>query len=135
MPPEQFEADDPREWIRLARGDLALADANVPAAPPELLCFHAQQAAEKAIKAVLVHARLAFPHTHDLDRLLDIVEESGTLIPSPVRDAIALTDYAVRTRYPFMGEPVSVDDLRAAVAIATSIVAWADAYLREAPGG
>ncbi|MGH7573958.1 MAG: HEPN domain-containing protein [Longimicrobiales bacterium] len=127
MPPERYDADDPREWIRLARGDLALAEANVPGAPPELLCFHAQQAAEKAIKAVLIHARVAFPHTHDLDRLLDILEENDTAIPGRVRDATALTDYAVRTRYPFLGEPVTAGDLQAAVDIATSIVAWADA--------
>jgi len=52
MPPE---AGSPRDWLRLAKADLAIARLELP--PDgllELLCFHAQQAAEKSIKAVLL---------------------------------------------------------------------------------
>jgi hypothetical protein len=50
MLPERHPPDDPREWLRLARGVALVAHADIPGAPLELLCFHAQQAAEKAIK-------------------------------------------------------------------------------------
>lgn len=70
MPPERFPPDDPREWLRSARSDLALAGAEVPGADPEGFCFHAQQAAEKAIKGVLLAHGIRFPYVHDLGALL-----------------------------------------------------------------
>ncbi len=52
-PPERFPPDDPREWLNRAKSNLALAKNRVPGAYLEDLCFEAQQAAEKAIKAKL----------------------------------------------------------------------------------
>ena len=128
MPPERLPPDDPREWLRLARGDLVIASANLPDAPPELLCFHAQQAAEKAIKAVLIEMRVAFPFTHDLGRLLELVQSDA---PADLADAaLELTDYASRTRYPFVGEPVTEVDRQAAARAAASVVAWAESKMR-----
>jgi HEPN domain-containing protein len=46
--------EDAREWINRARSDLALARAKPEGVYLEDLCFHAQQAAEKAIKALLI---------------------------------------------------------------------------------
>lgn len=43
----------------------------------EDLCFDAQQAAEKAIKAVLIHLGVRFPYVHDLAQLLALVEQAG----------------------------------------------------------
>jgi HEPN domain-containing protein len=52
MPPDRFQPDDPREWLNRARSNLALAKASIsPDTNLEDLCFEAQQAAEKAIKA------------------------------------------------------------------------------------
>ena len=53
---------DPHEWLRFAHHDLAaarllLTDVDLPA---RMACFHAQQAAEKALKASLVHAAIQF---------------------------------------------------------------------------
>lgn len=68
----QPEPGSPQDWLRHARSDLAIA-----AGPrsedvlTETLCFHAQQAAEKAIKAVLVSRQFPFPRTHSIERLLD----------------------------------------------------------------
>jgi len=52
----------PSDWLRRARSDLALAKAPLPSgALYEDLCFHAQQAAEKAIKAVYRTREREFP--------------------------------------------------------------------------
>ena len=51
---ERLPPDDPREWLNRARSNLALAKNRVPDAYLEDLCFEAQQAAEKAIKARLM---------------------------------------------------------------------------------
>ncbi|MBN1935792.1 MAG: HEPN domain-containing protein [Anaerolineae bacterium] len=56
MPVERFSPDDPREWLNRARSSLAKARSvqYVPEIYLEDLCFDAQQAAEKAVKAVLI---------------------------------------------------------------------------------
>src|SRR5829696_10527795 len=57
MPPERRPPDDPREWLNRARSNLVRAQAILPGVYLEDLCFDAQQAAEKAIKAVLIARR------------------------------------------------------------------------------
>ena len=58
-PPERYPPDDPREWLNRARSNLAMAKNRVEGAYLEDLCFEAQQAAEKAIKAVMMKPRLS----------------------------------------------------------------------------
>ena len=83
---KRFPPTDPREWLNRARSNLALARADATGALREDLCFEAQQVAEKAIKAVYVHRGAPFPFIHDLDRLLQILEQSGVKIPRYVKD-------------------------------------------------
>ena len=92
---------DVREWLMLARADLAHAEVIPPGGLPEVNFFHAQQAAEKALKALLIHkGRREFPYTHDLKLLLDMLQESSVAVPPSVNRAPDLTRYAVSTRYP-----------------------------------
>ena len=58
--------DDPREWLNRARSNLVRARGEKEGVYLEDLCFDAQQAAEKAIKAFLVHRGVRFPYVHDL---------------------------------------------------------------------
>jgi len=126
MPPERFLPDDPREWLNRARSNLARAKAKIPDAYLEDLCFDAQQAAEKAIKAVLLKKGVAFPYVHDLARLLTLLGEAGEEIPEAVRRAEDLTRYAVVTRYPGLTEPVTESHYQEAVASAEAVVRWAE---------
>ncbi len=72
-PPERFPPNDPREWLNRARSNLVRAKNRIPGAYLEDLCFDAQQAAEKAIKAVMIACDIAFPYVHDLDQLLTVI--------------------------------------------------------------
>ena len=55
MPPDPISPGSSEDWLRYAKADLALAQVPLPAGGLyELLCFHAQQAAEKSLKAVLM---------------------------------------------------------------------------------
>jgi HEPN domain-containing protein len=65
MPP-RYPAEDPREWINRARSNLIQARVAQPGIYFEDLCFEAQQAAEKAIKAVLITRRIDFPSSMTL---------------------------------------------------------------------
>jgi HEPN domain-containing protein len=127
MPPEQRSPDDPHEWLRRARSNLARAQADIRLAGVYLedLCFDAQQAAEKAIKAVLIERSIRFPYVHDLTVLLGLVEQSGTTVPEVVREAGRLTRFAVVTRYPGIAEPVTQEEYERAVAIAEAVIDWA----------
>ena len=55
MKPKRFPPTDPREWLRRARSNLVHAQAVEDEVDLAELCFDAQQAAEKAIKAVFIH--------------------------------------------------------------------------------
>lgn len=90
----------------------------------EDLCFHTRQAAEKALKAVLVAHTIPFPKTHNLKTLLDLLPPDVTPT-SEVRDAASLTDYAVVSRYPGDLEPVTEDEHQEAVRLAQAVVRWA----------
>ncbi len=126
MPPEATPApDDPHAWLRLARQDLALARVDVAGVGFGLLCFHAQQAAEKAIKGVLISRGVIFPYVHDIGRLLDLAEAAGLHCPAEVAAADILTDYATLARYPGNGE-VGAEEHARGVALATEVVAWAE---------
>jgi len=91
-----------RQWLRLAEGDMRLAELALSADPPISwgAAFHAQQAPEKLLKALLTHHRVEFRKTHNLDYLLEL----GVAVEPDVeafRGAVAkLTDYAVELRYP-----------------------------------
>lgn len=77
MPPKEGPVGTSREWLRRAKSNLACARQPKPdEAVWEDLCFDAQQAAEKALKAVLIGRSIDFPRTHNIRVLLSIVAGS-----------------------------------------------------------
>src|SRR5438552_12848795 len=77
MLPDLPGPDDPREWLNRARSNLLHAKSQSPGVYFEDLCFDAQQAAEKALKAVLVQREIGFPYVHDLATLLTLIDQAG----------------------------------------------------------
>ena len=64
------------EWVDKAEGDLRTAKREIlvtDAPNYDAVCFHAQQCAEKYLKAWLVDAAISFPRTHDLGALLNLL--------------------------------------------------------------
>ena len=126
MPPEGPNPEDPREWLRRARSNLARS-AQEPIGPEVLLedmCFDAQQAAEKALKALIVLKGRQVPRTHAIAELITRLVEVNFDVPGGVQEASALTDYAVSSRYPGTSEPVLTEDHQNAVALARAVVEW-----------
>jgi hypothetical protein len=70
-----MNAPEAERWLAYARSDLSAGRTLLrdPEHYPRQVCFLAQQAAEKALKALLVLFDIEFPHTHDLDRLRESV--------------------------------------------------------------
>ena len=129
--PERFPPDDPREWLRRARSNLTLARNRVPDVELEDLCFEAQQAAEKAIKGVLIALGIEFPYVHDVSQLLSLLEGAGHTIPESVWEAEALTLYAVVTRYPGTVRRVTEQDHQTAIALARGVLQWAEGHIQQ----
>lgn len=120
--------DDPREWLNRARSSLAKAraGADISGVYLEDLCFDAQQAAEKAIKGLLIHLQQDFPRVHNLGELLDRAERAGQDVPDRIKQVVDLTDYAVATRYPGAIEPVIQEEYEEALSITEEVVRWVD---------
>ena len=126
MPPEQPAAGSAADWLRRAKSDLTLAGVKrPPLVMLEDLCFHAQQAAEKALKALLVSGGADVPRTHNIRTLLDIVAVKCS-IPNRIQHASILTEYAVSGRYPGEIEPITEEDYTEALSLATSVVQWVE---------
>lgn len=110
------------EWIRKAEADLAtsMRESAVQDDPNnDAICFHAQQCAEKYIKAVLTDNGKRFARTHDLEALLELVLPLDSSWEELRPNLIRLTSSAVEVRYP--GVFADVADATEAVEIAREV--------------
>ena len=126
MPASRSPTGSPQDWLARAKGNLALAGAPLPAGCfYEDLCFHAQQAAEKALKAIYQHRAWKFRYVHDLEELLAGLRKGGLTPPPKVDQAKQLTGFAFEARYPGPGEPIGEDEYKRALESAKAVVGWA----------
>jgi len=91
------------EWAQKAEGDFATAQRELRARKSpnfDAACFHAQQCAEKYLKALLLEAGVPLARTHSLPALLDALLPVGPLWEPFRRDLAILSAYAVEFRYP-----------------------------------
>jgi len=130
MPPESPQPGSAQDWLRYAASDMELAKRSAsPAVLFESLCYHAQQCAEKSLKAVLVAHHVPVRRTHSIGLLLDLVSEH-TFIPREIEEAAFLTDYAVMGRYPGDVEPITESEYERAIRLAEAVLTWARQIVR-----
>jgi HEPN domain-containing protein len=91
--------------------------------PDAILGFHAQQAVEKSIKAVLAAYGIAFAKTHDLDYLTGLIEANRIDAPAALARVDELTPWAVEFRYETESEPPL--DRPAALHLVEELRIWA----------
>ena len=103
-------------WLRYAEEDLRTAESllRLPHGIPRHACWLAQQAAEKALKAVLTSLQIDFPRTHDLDTLRNLVPD-GWQLKDAHPDLVRLTEWTVEARYP--GDWAEPTDEEAKIAV------------------
>lgn len=106
-----------REWLRFAEQDRTASRAALAERDefePRHVCFSAQQAVEKAVKALYVLRSVPFPFSHDLAMLVRSLPAGAVL--SVASDELEwLTQWATSTRYPGGEEPTWADAERAAM--------------------
>ena len=111
-----------REWLERAGENLATAEVVLASSSlaPRIAAWHAQQAVEKAIKAVLVVDQIEFPFTHDLAALHALLQRRLRAVAGS--DLASLSRYAVEARYPGPWPDTEPDDAQAAVIVARAVV-------------
>lgn len=126
----RLEPDTPQAWLAYANSDLTLAAASIPGVMRENLCFHAQQAAEKSLKAVLIFRNIPFPKTHSIKLLIELLPDDMAR-PVELLAAVTLTEYATVFRYPGEVEPITAEEHLHLVAMATNVVRWAERIIHQ----
>ncbi len=124
------ERDLAEQLLRLARDDEAAARAmlDVGAVTDAIVGFHAQQAVEKALKAVLAFHGVEVPFTHDLAGLAERCAAEGATLPPSLAEIDRLTPFGVRLRYGDLDEMVPVAR-GLSIGWAEQAVVWACAVL------
>ena len=115
-----------KAWLKRAKSNLARAKTGKLTEDIlyEDLCFDLQQAAEKSLKALLIHYDIDFPKTHSISNLMTLLENNGVDIPDEIKMAESLTDYAVTTRYPGDWEPVNENEYTIAFSLSEKVFNW-----------
>ncbi len=94
-----------KKWYEMSAVDLGVAkhlDATYYPKPFEIICYHCQQSAEKAIKALIIHygAEGGMPKLHDLSFLLNQIKNKVSIEERFYDYADTLTPYGIAVRYP-----------------------------------
>jgi len=118
--------DEVVDWLEEARADLRHAENSIKVGDYSWACFAAQQSAEKALKALILHALGEYARGHDLVRLYRRVK--GLVGVNLGEGSLArLTTYYTQARYPNAGlerpsEEITREQAEEAVAIARGVV-------------
>ncbi len=100
--PDDIKQEFTRQWLEKAQRDYNTSGHLLSAEGVylEAVAFHAQQAAEKYLKALLVWNQTEFPKTHDINFLFTLLSDSEPGLAAILAEAAILTTYAVEYRYP-----------------------------------
>lgn len=112
-----------RGWVEKAESDLknvGLALRGGEDCPTDTVAFHAQQCAEKYLKALLTYHGIDFPKTHDLEVLVKLLRGKAR-IDLAADEQRRLSLYATVTRYPGDYEPITLAEAKQAVALAKRV--------------
>jgi len=120
-------------WLKKVHADKVMARVamSLDDPLPDQACFHAQQAGEKALKALLVALEQPVPRTHDVTLLLELVE--GVVGPqeSLREPAAVLSVFSVGPRYPMLDDPqVDRDEAERTLAYMDAILAFVESVFR-----
>ena len=109
-------ASETLRWLRYSKEDLTAGEFLVEQSnsAPRHVCWLAQQAAEKALKAVLVFLQIDFPKTHDLDALHKLVPD-GWKLKTEIPDLSELSEWSVEARYPGLWPDATQEEAHSAL--------------------
>ena len=107
-------------------------------APVTVIGFHSQQAVEKSLKAVLAARGIAYPWTHDLEGLVELIEDNNIPLPPDAERLHHLTEFGAALRYGAVPDETGAApslDRAWALNCACQVKVWAEAVLGDAAEG
>lgn len=112
-----------REWLEKSRQDLSTAQHLLKTRPDlsEPSCFHAQQCAEKILKAFLIWKDIRPWKTHDIEEIGNKVLGYEPSLGALLKQAQKLSDYAVTSRYPGEDDPPTAEEAECCVKLAQEV--------------
>lgn len=121
-PPEEIKKELLNQWLSKADEDFWAAEQLMEECRfPGVVGFHAQQAAEKYLKAFLTWHQVEFPKTHDIGKLLDLVSTVNDILASSLQDANILSVYGVDIRYPGDIPELTIQEAEKTVTLAEKV--------------
>ncbi len=128
---QRNSADLARLLLRKAAQDEAVVRKFLgdPEVADEVVAFHAQQAAEKVLKAVLAFKGIRYGKVHDLTHLIDLLSDHGSPVPPHLVDICLLTPFAVEYRYEDWDGDEESFDRQWAVSLIADLHRWAEAVI------
>jgi HEPN domain-containing protein len=129
MAEQMTDLDAAQEWLRFAQMDLGSAEYLLPMRPrpTEIICYHCQQCAEKALKSILVLNAVFPPKIHDLIELKTLCAPFIGKSETIDEECDNLTDYSVRLRYPQENE-ISDTEMEKAIADAKAVFEYVKGF-------
>ena len=120
-----------KEWFSRAEGSFLIAKklAKEEDLYFEDLCFHLQQAVEKALKGLVLFYGGEFRRTHDSSVLIGLLEQYVN-VPDPILDVMRLDIYAVETRYPGVYNAVTREEFEAHIEVVELCLEWVGNILK-----
>ena len=118
--------------LEKARGDWLVCDKLLKdsTVPVWIVGFHAQQAVEKSLKAVLSASRIEYPHTHNLTMLIELLRKHDLDLPEDVSEMARLTPFGAALRYDEMSPEENLSlDKEWVKSCVSKIIAWAESRL------
>ena len=120
-------------WIDRAKSSLEIAGSRKnDLVYYEDLCYQAQQAAEKAIKGMLIYFNVQPQFTHNIGILLDELQAYVNI--DEIKETIKLTKYAVQTRYPGEYDDITKEDYEESIKISNNCLKWIENKIKENSG-
>jgi len=121
----QHDSREPKDWLQFAEADLASAEhvlSGQKPCPYWIVAYHAQQCAEKALKAFLISREQEYEYSHDLRLLMDSCEQAGADWVARVRPSEKIMTFSVVAKYPSRIRKVSKADAELAVRLARDVL-------------
>jgi len=119
-----MSVESAKKWILKAENDLKIAKDKITMENPatDAICFHAQQCAEKYLKAYLIFNNKEVRKTHDIAERISLCSEVDPEFSKINQiDIVSLTDYAVEVRYAEDFYFPSVEEAKHAIELAEKV--------------
>ena len=123
-----------KEWLSFAQDDYDFAvGAQQHFWPKHMakICYHCQQATEKALKAVLAYNEVLIPRTHNIERLIEECAKLNHHVHIDELIASKMTDFATISRYPDEDIDCTEADVQIALKCAKYILESVTKYIEN----